>query len=483
MDSLINKLLEELTRRACRISIIEDVDGFLARPDTIKALKEQAQVTVKTVSQLELRVLFETEYRGKDGDRVWFLMEKPSEVLADISTECYVCKFSVRDLLASFHQQRVDTAKITYQMLARLYDNRTIRQLNSYQTSTALKEAERLFGEDGDAIQILKENLMGEVVDWSHTHKAIATISEYVVRAAKQGEYEGLNDELAFFNNSFQKYLAQNYNVLKTSSAPRVVNKILPHIAQSYGFNDKVALVVVDGMAYWQYLILKEYMDGMDVSVQEGVSIAWLPSITQLSRQAIFRGGMPLREYRQNPTNEKKLWNEFWKSRNFPDTRIQYLDNLKAEISEMTTRLACVDMTVDERMHSAHSMKILYQETCEWAEGFVAFIKRLLALDFLIVITADHGSVPSNPWRSLKQAEKTWLFDSNSRGKRHLIYQHPDAMRDFVESNAEMKDEWLVKDDYVVWMTNRCFDDEYAITHGGSHMLEMVVPLIKISNR
>ena len=43
MDSLIKKLLEELTRRANRISIIEDADGFLARPDTMKALQEQAQ--------------------------------------------------------------------------------------------------------------------------------------------------------------------------------------------------------------------------------------------------------------------------------------------------------------------------------------------------------------------------------------------------------------------------------------------------------
>ena len=56
-------------------------------------------------------------------------------------------------------------------------------------------------------------------------------------------------------------------------------------------------------------------------------------------------------------------------------------------------------------------------------------------------------------------------------------------MRDFVESNAEANNDWLVKDDYVVWKTNRCFDKEYSITHGGSHMLEMVVPLIKISKR
>ena len=483
MDSLIKKLLEELTRRANRISIIEDADGFLARPDTMKALHEQAQVTVKSVSPLELRVLFETEYRGQVGDRVWLLVKDLNSVLPDIATECYMYSFSVRDLLVSYHQKGIDTANMTYQMLAHLYDNRTISQLNSYQTNSALKEAERMFGADGDAIQILKENLMREVVDWSHTQKAIAIISEYVIRAAKQGEYDGLEAELAFFNNTFQKYLVQNYAVLKTTSSPRVVHKILPHIAQTYGFNDKVALVVVDGMAYWQYLILKSHMEAMNVDVQESASIAWLPSITQLSRQAIFRGGTPLREYRQNPTNEKKLWFEFWKARNFTESRIQYLDNDKTEVNGLATRLAYVDLIIDKRMHDAHSVKSLYQETCDWAEKFVAFMKKLLDNDFLIVLTSDHGSVPSHPWRSLTQNEKTWLFDGNSRGKRHLIYQHQDAMRNFVESNAEANNDWLVKDDYVVWKTNRCFDKEYSITHGGSHMLEMVVPLIKISKR
>lgn len=483
MDSLIKKLLEELTRRANRISIIEDADGFLARPDTMRALQEQAQVTVKSVSPLELRVLFETAYRGQDGDKVWLLVKDIDSVLPDIATECYLCSFSVRDLLASYHQTGIGAANMTYQMLAHLYDNRTISQLNSYQTDSAMQAAERMYGEDGDAIQILKENLMSEVVNWSHTQNAIATISEYVIRAAKQGEYEGLEAELAFFNNTFQKYLMQNYAVLKTTSSPRVVHKILPHIAQTYGMNDKVALVVVDGMAYWQYLILKSYMESMDVEIQESASIAWLPSITQLSRQAIFRGGTPLRDYRQNPTNEKKLWFEFWKARSFTESRIQYMDNVKTEINGLATRLAYVDMTVDEWMHSAHSMKNLYQETCEWAEGFVPFLKKLLEHDFLIVLTADHGSVPSHPWRSLTQNEKSWLFDSNSRGKRHLIYQHQDAMRNFVESNTEVKNDWLVKDDYVVWKTNRCFDREYSITHGGSHMLEMVVPLVKISKR
>jgi hypothetical protein len=68
---------------------------------------------------------------------------------------------------------------------------------------------------------------------------------------------------------------------------------------------EKIALVLIDGMSLWQYELLKTSFSNI---ANEEVIYSWIPSITQLSRQAIFRGDNPVTEYRQDPINEKKLW-------------------------------------------------------------------------------------------------------------------------------------------------------------------------------
>lgn len=49
----------------------------------------------------------------------------------------------------------------------------------------------------------------------------------------------------------------------------------------------------------------------------DNICYAWMPSITKLSRQALFRGDMPRDSYVQNPKNESKLWFDYWKNGKF----------------------------------------------------------------------------------------------------------------------------------------------------------------------
>ena len=131
-------------------------------------------------------------------------------------------------------------------------------------------------------------------------------------------------------------------------------------------------------------------------------------------------------------------------------------------------------------MHNASNIKQLYRETEDWVTTFINTIKDLHEKGFEIVLTADHGNVYSHAWGNLSQQDKVQLYEDNSRGRRHLIFNNQVAMQQFLERHPEDDEHWLKHGDYVIWRNNQCFGNEDKITHGGSHMLEMIVPFITI---
>lgn len=480
MDNLMSRIISEICRPQRRLSIISNPDGFLCREDTIDALaKEGYQVLQFT--QLQLRVWFETIFKDNPDNRYIVIMSQPNKVLADISIEAFITDFNTRDLLLTYHQQTLDIRNITYAMMAHLYNTRSIGNKDKFATGAAVSEAEAMYGPDGDNISIIKQNLMAVVIDWNKSYETIHQVSEYVIKAARQGKYEELENEIEFINLSFQRHIDEvYYSQLITATGPRVVHKTLPYIARTYSVGYKVALIVVDGMAFWQYVMLKKALSGNGLETLERISFSWLPSITKLSRQSIFRGEMPERDYRQNPSNEKKLWYEYWQTHNFPEWRIAYYHDEQPENLENIERLAVVNTELDEFMHNASNMKQLYRETEDWVTSFIDTVKMIHKQGFEIVLTADHGSIFSHSWGNLSALDKVQLYEDGSRGRRHLIFNNQTAMRQFLERHPDDDEHWLKHGDYVIWRSNKCFGTEDKITHGGSHMLEMIVPFITI---
>jgi hypothetical protein len=84
---------------------------------------------------------------------------------------------------------------------------------------------------------------------------------EDAIRAGVIDEMEGDFDVI---NHQFQNWIDEHYFATLQSNPllkPKSVNKILPHIAANYQQQDKVALMVIDGFAYWQFMVLKRYLD------------------------------------------------------------------------------------------------------------------------------------------------------------------------------------------------------------------------------
>ena len=481
MDSLLKCIIDETTRQYHRLSIVESSDGFLCREDTKRAFAEQADITILSFTQLELRVWFETKFKQDNENRYIVIMEDVSHLIADITSHAFVTHFNTRDLLLTYHQQALDVGKMNYQMMAHLFETKSINILSRAATDAAIGVAESRFGAFGDDISIVKENLMQVNIDWHKPQKTIEEISRLILKAAKQDKFTDIENEIAFINQSFQRHIDDvYYQQLITATAPKVVHKIMPYLSRTYRVGQKLALVVVDGLSYWQYLLLRDVLTKESIKTNDNICYAWLPSVTQLSRQVIFKGSAPDRNYRQNPSNEEKLWRDYWYARNFEEWHVMYAYDELASIPESVERLAYVTMRMDDDMHSAHSMMQLYRDTEDWAVNFIAIIRKILNAGFEIVLTADHGGVPSHAWGNLQPKEKAALYETGSRGQRHLIFNNQDTMRHFIDAHANDVPNWLVHGDSIVWRNNYCFGTDDCITHGGSHMMEMLVPLITI---
>lgn len=483
MDSLLECIVKEITRPYKRLSVISNPDGFLSREDTICALKQQADITVLCFSQLELRVWYELDFKDNPDERFVVLMDDTSKLVTDIYNQAFITTFKTRDLLLTYSQQAIDLNKITYQMMAHLFENKSVALLDRQKTTSVMEAAESLYGKDGEDISIVKQNLMSVVLDWQQPLKTIEQVSRLVVKAVKQDKYKDIEPEMAYINQSFQQHIDAVYRQLITATGPRVVHKIMAHIERSYSIGSKVALVVVDGLSYWQYTILEKYFDDEGIIAKNNVCHAWIPSVTQQSRQAIFRGAAPERDYIQSPPNEKKLWYDYWCSRNYENFHVRYFYEKLEDIPQEVERLAYVTMTMDDDMHSAHSMKQLYNDTEEWAKNFVKTLKVIIDKGFEIILTADHGGVPSKHWGNLTQKEKAALYETGSRGQRHLIFNNLATQHDFIDSHNDVSDQWLISGDSIVWRNDNCFGTSDCISHGGCHVLEMLIPLATLKKQ
>lgn len=487
MDKMIRKIEERLTSRSKRLSVVCNPDGFLKRPDTQQEmLKVCGLLLLPVASSLELRVRYElTDKNSKE--RVCYIFDSINEVLPDVGMNIHFAQsFSITDLLPACNETEIRMAQINYDMATYIYAKHFVYNLSAIQTQEVIREARILFGQtENELISQLDEIIL----NWDDVN-TIDSLSKIMLKAIKQGIYNKIETKVAEINADFQNYIDDKYFGLVSSShvnKPKMVHKILPYLAYKYDRTKKLALVVIDGMAYWQYLVLERKLDKFQVNICKNATLAWLPSITKLSRQAIFRGDIPHADYKQGPDPECKLWNCFWIDSGNPFKRMKEYEIAYTYGSLLTNdgnlcKQAFVDVSLDHKMHSSSNNKDLYSLTENWATDASESIKELYKLGYTVVITTDHGNIMAHHWRALNTQERTFLYEKESRGSRHLMYSKQEYLNSFLQKNKEIKTDLLIHNNWTVWRNDKCFKGQDEITHGGSHFIEVVIPFIIITN-
>lgn len=478
---IIQHIVKDLNEYPSKVFLIENTDRFLYREEVIGTLQTYG-IRVVIGSSIIQRIAFELR---SNNEILVLLSQDNTNYLEDITRLATAFDFDIKTYFGGYHIPSIQNLDIKFldillsqEQIISLNKKDTLQLIENFQKENTPKP--EVSFDIPDFIETLGEKLEEEPNNWSDVCKMISIA---VVKSIKTSQVEELITRLDDTNKTFQKNIENSYQQTKNSNAikkPKIVSKILEYLSSNF-LGKKVALIVVDGLAFWQYELLK---NKLPTTKSEDVIYSWLPSITQLSRQAIFRGGMPQRNYRQEPNSEAKLWKEYWKEKGLNDFELRYnhekidLTNLKS-----ITKFAVVYKDLDEKMHSSTDYKDLLDLTENWiARSDIAnVVKTLKEEDFAVFLTTDHGNIQAKGWRGLKGREKLGTQHSGSRSKRHLEYAEQWLVDEFIENNPELKDSLALEDQSIIIKDNLSFSTEDTlVTHGGAHLLEVLIPFIEI---
>lgn len=480
MAEFINDICLQLSSGFHPLTIVYNNDGFLAHTELRNDIVRKTSKEVVVGSSIELRVHYELNLRQNSEKEAIYIVTK-GRMLPDIEVNSNCITFKVTSLFPNFVDKET-ISSLPYEVLKKLYNRHIQGVVSAERLQMLLNDVERAAADLDDFGEAPK--LFNEIVnpDWSDV-ATIKKVSRLFANCVEAEKYDDIEAHLKnILNYDFQHYLDETYwNSLNANPyiRPQSVSGIIGHIRDNYDSSQKVALVVVDGMAFWQYEILREELEENHISPKrEDWTYSWIPSITALSRQAIFRGEAPSLDYTQSPASERNLWLAHWNSSLSPEY-IYEGDNISP--NRNCKRLAYVTVALDDRMHSSSSYLDLLALTKIWAKDFVKTIAKIKQLGFTILLTTDHGNVLATGWRPFTAIEKAHLYGRMSRGHRHAIFMNTTASKDFQKElgysvNTMHRDDWFAIREDQSFTTK----GKKEITHGGSHLFEVMIPFIKI---
>ena len=280
---------------------------------------------------------------------------------------------------------------------------------------------------------------------------------------------------------------------------PAMVHHLPRYLGRQFSdaSKSKVALIVVDGLALDQWIVLRDalMLQRPRLRFREGVVFAWVPTITSVSRQAIFAGKPPLYFPSSIRTTDREasLWTRFWADYDLTATEVGYvkglgdgpLDDVHELLSQ--SRIRVLGLVVDKVDKIMHGMKLgaagMHNQVRQWAdEQFMAeLLDTLFDDEFAVFLTSDHGNIEAEGCGRPSEGSIADL-----RGERVRIYPDP-ILRSGVKERFPDAVEWPalgLPENYLALLApgRSAFvrEGERIVGHGGISLEEVIVPMVQI---
>lgn len=302
-------------------------------------------------------------------------------------------------------------------------------------------------------------------------------------------------------NDRFRHWLEENFDTLRSlpPSPPVMVHQVIKAIAhqkRDEGIK-KVALIVMDGMAWNQWVPIRRTLEG-SFSMLIGGLFAWVPTLTSISRQAIFSGKIPAEFADSIDTTAKEptLWKQAWQVEGIDPGKVKYEKGLglgdpseiKNKYYTNTEVLGLVIDKIDEMMHGAVLGNVgMHQNIRLWLKG--EYLKKLLhdlvdELGFTVFLTCDHGNLECKGTGKLNQGVL-----ADMKGERVRVYQN-DVLRVHSVGQYPGARVWKgggLPEDCKPMVLDGCASfttkDEAIVSHGGVSIEEVIVPFVRIGKK
>lgn len=323
---------------------------------------------------------------------------------------------------------------------------------------------------------------------------------------AKSGAITSLEKRV---DDTFTRWMLAHYASLHNLSylpLPVMVHHVPRYLAHGWtpasrggAAAKRIALLVIDGLALSQWTLLRTQLAGRNHRVSEHAILAWVPTLTSVSRQSIFAGEPPFYFAGSLGTTHKEEahWRRFWEDRDASRAEVGYIcqksqepdERLLERVKEMASRPRCrvlgiVVGMVDQMMHGAVTgAEGLHAQVRHWGEtgGFQCLVEMLLDLGYEVVITADHGNV-----EAIGFGRPSVGAVADARGERVHVFSDV-IMRATVQAQYPNTIAWpqiALPDEYraLIASERRAFIREGArnVAHGGIALEELFVPFITV---
>lgn len=328
----------------------------------------------------------------------------------------------------------------------------------------------------------------------------IGKLAEYrnAVLKSEDNNFTIFNRLLYEVNAKFEDWMIKKFSAL-TSLAPYPKPKLVHHIPQYLSKvrqgNEKIALLVLDGMSYFQWHFIAEHLKSKGFILNETGIFAWVPTLTSVSRQAIFSGKMPLAFSQTIETTnaEERLWKKFWEEHGVLKQYVTYQralgsetyenSNIKGLVRNSTRIYGGVIDIIDRFIHgSVLGEKSIYSNLKLWLDtGYlVQLITDLLNHQYNVYITSDHGNTNAEGIGRINEGVLV-----NQKGERVRIYSEQTLYEHSLAQIPSLK--WSnigLPSNYHVLLSpyGKAFvtKGQKIVTHGGISIEEVIVPFVKV---
>lgn len=288
-------------------------------------------------------------------------------------------------------------------------------------------------------------------------------------------------------SRSFFEWLRKNYVYAMTSHSADILklHTLVKHLHEESA-DSPLLFVVVDALGIESWHAIEEIWRqriGFETTSIRG-AFAILPTMTTLSRRAIFEGRMPSQfgfgDHSQDL--ERRIWRQRFGEDGgyFTPADTVKLDHAFAR---KTKRVAIVDTSWDSMGHSIYPQAdSVVSAAKRWgkASSLAGIVKSALDNGYRVVITADHGQIactgggrPSLGSLPEQRSKRAIVFENNALLQSYASY----GIADFQPYGMPENGKVLFARDL------ESFDlfGVQGVSHGGSAIEEVIVPVIEVA--
>lgn len=291
-------------------------------------------------------------------------------------------------------------------------------------------------------------------------------------------------------DSQFHKWLRNSYGAQLSRSwvnGPVSVDKIQPFLERRMTRAGRIMLIVLDGCGLTQWARITELWQS--TVLQPGAALAMLPTLTNISRQAIAAGATPSEFPESIGTTRKEpsRWAAAWRD---TTQRSEWVRIDGAHVSELdqvpfsgTEALGLVISATDELMHGAELLGDagLHAGIKTWmATGVLdSTVKRATDEGFEVWVTADHGNLEVVPTPGKR--EGLHVERAGTRVRQYASEPLRDAAGIEGLRWNELPGLPEGTGERLLFAPGRTGWGSAKVSHGGLSLDEVLVPFVRVS--